>query len=337
MKIRFRWVAVWLSVLALPSIQANADDGLSFDTSAAQHFEQVSTTFGAADDGDHKTSCSDGKCGCKSPLLGGWVQPTSSCFGDFISPMTNPVFFEDPRIQTEAKLLFINHRIPSAAGGNGAQLYAMQVQAALSDRLAIVADKDGYVVSQNPLIDDGWADVAVGLKYAVLADYEAQRLLSIGVSYELPVGSTRALQGNGSGEFHLYASAAAQLGCDWHWVSGTGFRLPADTDKESQVWYWSNHLDRQINDYLYLVGEVNWYHWMKSGQQPALSGVEGLDLFNLGSTGVAGNDIVTGAFGLKLRPRGDNSVELGIAWEAPLTERRDVLDNRLTVDCILRY
>jgi hypothetical protein len=251
--------------------------------------------------------------------------------------MTNPVFFEDPRIQTEAKVLFMQHRVPLTAGGGDVQLYGLQLQAALTDRLSVVADKDGFIVSQNPLVDDGWADVAVGLKYAVLADYEAQRLLSIGASYELPIGSTRSLQGNGSGEFHLYASAAAQLGCDWHWISGTGFRLPADTVDESQVWYWSNHLDRQINDYLYVLAEVNWYHWMRSGQQPALAGVEGLDIINLGSTGVAGNDIVTGAFGVKARPRGDNLMEVGVAWEVPLTQRRDILDNRLTVDCILRY
>jgi hypothetical protein len=29
--------------------------------------------------------------------------------------------------------------------------------------------------------------------------------------------------------------------------------------------------------------------------------------------------------------------EVGIAWENPLTQRKDVLDNRLTIDFILRY
>ncbi len=62
---------------------------------------------------------------------------------------------------------------------------------------------------------------------------------------------------------------------------------------------------------------------------------EGGDLFNFGSTGVAGNDIVTGAFGMKYKPC--KNTEVGVAWEAPLTDRRDVLDNRLTFDFILRY
>ena len=43
----------------------------------------------------------------------------------------------------------------------------------------------------------------------------------------------------------------------------------------------------------------------------------------------------TGAFGLKCKP--SDRVELGVAWENPLTDRRDVLENRLTVDVILRY
>lgn len=59
------------------------------------------------------------------------------------------------------------------------------------------------------------------------------------------------------------------------------------------------------------------------------------DLFNLGSPGVEGNNIVTNAYGLKYKP--NRNLESGVAWEFPLTERRGVLDNRLTVDLILRY
>ena len=51
-----------------------------------------------------------------------------------------------------------------------------------------------------------------------------------------------------------------------------------------------------------------------------LADIEGGDLFNFGSVGVAGNDIVTGALGLRFKQT--DSLELGVAWEAPLTERR---------------
>jgi hypothetical protein len=279
--------------------------------------------------------CCDPSCsGCDDGLLGGLIKPSDHCFDEFISPMTNPVFFEDPRTLTEARGIFLNHKVPLAAGGGDVQLYAVQLRAALSDRLSLIATKDGFAVSQNPLIADGWADVALGLKYNLLVDPAAQRLLSTGVVYELPVGSTRTLQGNGDGEFHLFLSGLAELMDDVHLISGSGFRLPADSSAESQSWYWSNHIDAELVDRWYALMEFNWYHWMKSGDV-GLAGVEGGDLFNFGSRGVAGNDIVTGAFGGKFKPNAH--CEIGVAWELPLTERRDILENRLTTDLILRY
>ena len=86
---------------------------------------------------------------------------------------------------------------------------------------------------------------------------------------------------------------------------------------------------------MYAVAEVNWYNWTDSGDNAVIPGVEGLDLINFGMTDVTGNDIVTGALGAKFKPSGN--MELGVAWEVPLTDRRDIIDNRLTVDVILRY
>ena len=280
------------------------------------------------------SSCSscDG-CGIGAGLLD-FVAPSDRCFSNFLSPMTNPVYFEDPRTLTEARFIFLHHKVPLAAGGGDINLLALQLRAALTDRLSIIATKDGFATSTNPLVDDGWADVNAGLKYNLFKDACCQRILSAGATYELPVGSTRTLQGNGDGLFHLFLSGGARVG-NYNWISGSGLLLPVDTDAESSVWYWSNHIDRRIGcTNLHALMELNWYHWMGSGTN-GLPGVEGGDLFNLGSTGVSGNDIVTGAFGVKYKP--SNKMEVGVAWEFPLTDRRDVLDNRLTVDCIFRY
>jgi hypothetical protein len=130
-------------------------------------------------------------------------------------------------------------------------------------------------------------------------------------------------------------SGGMQLGEYSHWVSGTGFRLPSAPAEESRMWYWSNHLDCEFADGWYALTELNWYSWIGSGQNGALNGLEGGDLFNFGSTGVTGNDIVTNAVGIK-RKRSNNS-EIGVAFEYPLTTRRDILRNRLTVDWIFRY
>jgi hypothetical protein len=279
-----------------------------------------------------KCSASANNC-CDSQRLLGIIAPSDACFGDFISPMTNPVNFEDPRTLTEARFIFLNHRIPAAVGGDGLQLFALQVRAALNDRLSIIATKDGYIVSQNPVVGDGWADVAAGLKLNLYSDPCAGQLLSTGATYEMPVGSPDAFQGNGDGEFHMFLTAGTRIE-KWHWIGGTGIRLPANSD-ESSMMYWSNHLDRQLGDSsLYALFEFNWYHWIGSGNA-GLPGVEGLDVINLGSTGVAGNNISTGAFGFKYSP--SSTMEVGVAWEVPFTERRDIIDNRLTVDWIVRY
>ena len=122
---------------------------------------------------------------------------------------------------------------------------------------------------------------------------------------------------------------------NYHLLSGLGVRLPVDQDAESTVMYWSNHVDRKIgNSKFYLLGECNWYHWLQSGNTFPVP-VEGLDIINLGSRGVDGNDIVTVAFGGKYKPNGN--MEIGVAWELPATDRQDILEDRLTVDWILRY
>ena len=99
----------------------------------------------------------------------------------------------------------------------------------------------------------------------LLANPETRRLLSAGFAYEIPLGSTRTLQGNSDGEFHFYLTGATPIGCNWRWISGTGFRIPVDSVDESQMWYWSNHVDRNIfNSSWYVFGEMNWYQWIRS-------------------------------------------------------------------------
>ena len=266
------------------------------------------------------------------------LHPSEPCFDRFISPMTNPFNFEDPRTLTEARVIFANHRTPSLAGTPSAdvQLFAVQLRAALSERLSIIATKDGYITSNSAFIDDGWADVNVGMKYNLYRDVERQRLLSGGLTFELPVGSTRAQQGNGSGEFHLFLTGMTEIIGGGHWISAAGLRIPTDQKDENEMWYWSNHFDIEIyqDTGVYAFSEFNWYQWTGSGTRFALP-IEGGDLFNFGAPGIAGNSIVTGAFGLKYKP--NRNLETGVAWELPLTDRRGVLDNRLTLDCIFRY
>jgi hypothetical protein len=62
---------------------------------------------------------------------------------------------------------------------------------------------------------------------------------------------------------------------------------------------------------------------------------EGLDYANIGSRGVAGNNVVTWSVGLRV-PINEHLI-LGAAYERPATERKDVLSQRVTVNATLEF
>jgi len=286
--------------------------------------------------------CTDTCCeeGCVGGVgrknLFGFIQPTNPFFGDFISPMSNPVYFEDPRNLSEIHFFYLNQKVPNGALGGTLNVFAAQIRVSLTDRISIVASKDGFVTSSNPLVQDGWADVTAGLKYNIIQDAREGNLLSTGFSYMMPVGSNRTLQGSrGDGEVNLYLSAGKRIGDKSHYVASTGFRLPVDSSAGSKMWYWSQHLDYRVGKKFYLLGELNWFNWFQGGNNPALPTIEGGDLINLGSNNVAGNNIITAAFGGKMRVSGLS--EIGLAYEIPVSSRNDLMDNRLTFDYNLRF
>ena len=261
-------------------------------------------------------------------------QPSDRELDSFISPMTNLVYFEDPRALTEIRPFFIHHKIPLAAGGGSVQMYGAQLRFRLTENISFIAIKDGYATTSSPILGNGWADIAAGLKFTLLRDPINQAIFSGGITYELPTGESSMFQGNGDGEFNIFLAGAQKLGNRVNWMSASGVRVPVNSTDESMSSFWSNHLDLQVTNNFYALMEFNWYHWIDSGQDGPIPGIEGLDLINFGNPGVSGNDIVTGAVGCKFKIGGH---EAGVAWELPLTSREDILDNRLTVDVRLRY
>lgn len=332
--------ALALSVIGVANVDAFQQAGTPYfdSTTGASAGNMVSS--GCATNDCSCGGCSSGVSACEASLGNGFfgrgiIKKSDHAFDSFISPMTNPIFFEDPRALTEARPIFVQHKVPLAAGGGEVNLYAVQLRARLSENVSFIATKDGYFTSSNPLIEDGWADLAAGFKFNLLRDVARQRLLSAGFTFELPTGEADPLQGNGDGELHLFTTGGVKLGCRSHFISAGGLRQPMNTTDESTSIYWSNHIDYQVRQRMYLLAECNWFHWTESGVDGPIPGIEGLDVINLGSPGVTGNDIVTAAAGVKFKPSGHS--ELGFAFEFPLTERRDIIDNRITVDWIIRY
>ena len=295
--------------------------------------------------------CCDSSCCCDSGdmglSLGNLIKPSDHCFDDFISPMSNFIFFEDPRTLTEARAIFFDHKLPNRVGdlnlpGGNVQLYAVQLRFALTERLSLIAVKDGFIVADmdggplDALLNDGWADITAGLKYNLLRDTQNGSLVSAGFTYEMPIGSQRTLQDIGDGEFHLFTSVGQRL---WdgmgHYLGSVGWRLPVDDNVQTSSIHWSNHVDVMLTDKLYAFTEVVWWHWTDSADTGLPLGVGGHDAFNLSSTNVAGNDLVTQSVGLKYKANGNS--ELGVAYEFPLTGNQDILANRIQAELILRY
>lgn len=63
--------------------------------------------------------------------------------------------------------------------------------------------------------------------------------------------------------------------------------------------------------------------------------IGGGDLFNLGSVGMTGENMVTGAYGVKYKP--SQNMEVGVAYEVPYSSRKDLLQDRINVNFILRF
>jgi hypothetical protein len=262
--------------------------------------------------------------------------PSDHCFDRFISPISNPFFFEDPRSLTEVRGIFIENALPRETSGGDFQLYAGQIRGRVTDRVSIIAPRLGYLnVNQagggSP---NGFLSAPVGFKFNFIRDTERQFLVSGGLTYFIK-GSSSAFSNFGDGDYHLYLSAGKQLFDRAHWISGSGFRLPGDTNWGTQFWYWSNQWDYELVDGIYGLIGLNWFHWMRSAGLNSGSSVTALDIINIPVQGVAGTNVVTAIVGTKWKP--SPHCEVGAGFEFPLTERTDILKNRLYIDFIVRY
>lgn len=258
-------------------------------------------------------------------------------FDEFISPVTNPVWFEDPRSLTQLRGVFISQQFPndSILGRGDVQVYGLQAWLALNERFSIVAPKDGYVTLQpeGAPHQDGWADIATGFKYVVVRDPCAQFLLSTGLIYEWSNGSSDVFQGNGDGVFNFFLSTAKGWG-NTHFMSTAGWHLPADRSAESESLFLSLHLDQKLTEKFYGLVEMNAIQYVRSGKVLPV-GFEGGDLINLGATNVAGNSTVTAAIGGAYKF--SESLIFSGAWEFPISNREDLLSDRVTATLTLRY
>lgn len=297
--------------------------------------------------------------GVAAVLTGGALRTAQAAdAGDWkdktISPVINPIYFEDPHIHTEVRPIFMQHDLPgtfkfaggAAPLGGDVRLYAVQLRYALTDRLGLIATKDGYIEfkPQGALTgvhSDGWANLAAGLKYALIDDRANQFILTPGFTIELPTGSefgASQLQGKGLGEWNVFLSAAK--GWDnLHATANIGLRVPNDMSKQTTQLHYSAQLDYYTCRYFIPFVAVNANTVLNNANEKLLGALdlnaEMYDLINFGSTKAAGNTQATVGGGFRSRLL--TQLDLGFAYEAGIASPKGIFDTRFTVDLIWRF
>ena len=275
-------------------------------------------------------------------------------------PISNPTLFDLALPGTNVHPIFVYHNLPDQIStntpggkldlGGDVQVYALQFEIALNERLSIVATKDGYV-DINPdntmSNESGFANLGGGLKYAFILDPVSRTALSGTMTFELPTGNSDVLQGEGDGAVNLILNGL-KLVDDWQFASSLGFQIPF-SDEQSTMSFVSAHASYELCSWFIPLVELNWFHVLDAGDGtgnfpahadgavPAVVEFEGGDFFNLGAVNSGANrDFVTAAVGF--RSRITDSVNVGFAYELPLTDEEDsVMDDRFTLDLIWNF
>ena len=281
-----------------------------------------------------------------------------------------PYLFEDPYITTGVQFAGIWHQTPSGSVFSGGQLgvVALQARLAITERLALIATKDGLAIfrpdvrlsdidsslPKTSLLKDreSLLNITLGIKYALLDWRQHNFILTPSLRFELPSGDRALFQGQGNGiviPAFSFGWGLENLGLEkMHAVGGFGAQLPLDTDRNSTSLFYNLQLGYWLTPTLAPFMAVNGMYWTDSGtgQLPIRTAIgkvtlsqaqaalgtgafEGADMVNLGSAGIAGASLVWLTWGARMLLTEHWSV--GAAYDLPVSSREDVFNQRATV------
>lgn len=284
---------------------------------------------------------------------------TDTGFSNAVRPISNPVYVDLPITQTYLHPIFMYQTLPNQVNTIAGklpvkgdfQLYALALEYAFNERFSLVASKDGYLdfnPDQTFSKEDGWANIAGGLKWVFYLNPEKQFASSVKLFVEVPTGNTKVFQGEGKGKVTPSISAF-KIWNNFQFEGTIGGILPFERDHESTIFFDSWHVSYRLFEKLFPMIELNHFHVLDAGRGmtqfdaqaggavPAIARFEGGDLINLGaSNSVDNRDIVTLALGCRFRF--NESVDVGAAFEFPLTKTSsNLMETRTTVDLVWRF
>ncbi len=300
--------------------------------------------------GDKFKRCWSDMSGAMESSVGGRARFQSDhCFDSFISPVSNPVYFEDPRTLTELRPIFIWQRRAQREPGLRRRRQLLRDApgpAGIHRAFSLVVNKLGWTwinPDGNVLgIDDGsgFSELHLGPKFTFIRNENTGTVGALGLNFEIAAGSEDALQHTGNWSMSPYFSIAQNF---WrtgygslNFMNTTGYSVSIDS-KRSDFLYSSFHLDYNILNAgkLYPLVEINWTRYTMNGSALPLD-FEGTNLFNFGSMAVAGHSDLTMALGF--RYKFNECVQFGLAGEFSLIGgHRHMEGFRIGADMIFRY
>ena len=273
---------------------------------------------------------------------GTWDARSDQQFKDFISPMSNPTNFEDPRSLTEFRVIGTYQAAP---GDNallkGGHIFDLNLQGRISindqwslilHRLSITNIKTGDGTLGGYSGGTGINDLQVGAKYTFLRDTRSETLLAFGTKFDIPIGSSTVLAGSGWG-LTPYLSYGQGFLDNWHLLANGGYRFGFGSGSSDFV-YASAHIDYGFFKRFYPLAELNWFHYTSGGNRQPVD-FEGGDLANIGATNVAGRNLVTAALGFRFKF--SESLQMGAIYEIPVVGSDMMEKYRVGLDLIFRY
>lgn len=270
-------------------------------------------------------------------------------FDNFVSPMTAPFIFEDPRALTEFRPVFLWQHTrdsnPLFRGGDNFFL-AFQGRVAFTNWFSITMPRLGFTWTEPEGGGAGirpafsFSEFWIGPKFTLLRNADTGTLGALGLTFQVPTGPSRTFQDTGSLSLDPYFSVAQNF---WKTSYGsinvmntTGWALSTDRKRTNWI-HTSFHADYDIGNLhrFYPLVELHYMHYTRNGNSRTLS-FEGADLFNFGANGVGGRDELRVASGFRYQH--NPNLGFGIAAEIGLLGGGNHLDGfRLTTDMILRY
>lgn len=249
----------------------------------------------------------------------------------FVNPITSPYYHENSFITSDVRAWYIYHQFDNNGVANGGiggdvSVVAAQLRLALTDRLQFVAYKDGYAFFEDSVVnDEGFMDVAAGLKYNFYRDVEEQLYMSAGLGYQIDLGDSDVLQDDEI--LRLWVSA--DKGFDKLHLGGTfNYFHAVDTESSfgnSDTISWHVHADYYLCEWFSPVVEFNGYHTVEEGTVAVP--FSGVDVANLG--GGEGEDVVTLGLGGAFRVL--DNVDIRAAYEFALTDNSQLFGDRFTI------